>query len=230
MPKSLNWDLWIGPAQMQNYHPVYHPHDWHYWWDFGNGTLGNMACHYLDLVYWALKLSYPTAIETVGPAVHPDSTPFWLECHWEFPKRQELPAVEVVWHHGRGCPQPVTDLGVPASDAGVLFVGNDGLLLADYDKHILLPENQFIDFTRPEPMIADSIGCHRREWFRACKGNGHALCDFDYAGPLTETVLLGNIAYRVGGRIEWDPGHMKAINTEQADRYLRREYRKGWTL
>ena len=119
---------------------------------------------------------------------------------------------------------------MPASDAGVLFVGNDGLLLADYDKHILLPENQFIDFTRPEPMIADSIGCHRREWFEACKGNGHALCDFDYAGPLTETVLLGNIAYRVGGRIEWDPGHMKAINTEQADRYLRREYRKGWTL
>ena len=116
-----------------------------------------MACHYLDLVYWALKLSYPTAIETVGPTVHLDSTPFWLECRWEFPKRQQLPAVEVVWHHGRGCPQQVTDLGVPASDAGVLFIGDDGMLLADYNKRMLLPENQFSDFKLPEPSIAETL-------------------------------------------------------------------------
>ncbi len=230
VPKNLNWDLWVGPAPMRNFHPVYHPHDWHYWWDFGNGTLGNMACHYLDLVYWALKLSYPTAVETVGPAVHPDSTPFWLECHWEFPERQQLPAVEVVWHHGRGCPQQVTDLGVPASDAGVLFVGDDGMLLADYDKRVLLPEDRFSDFKPPAPTIAESIGCHRREWFEACKGNGRALCHFDYAAPLTETVLLGNIAYRIGGRIEWDSEHMTATNTKQVERYLRRDYRQGWTL
>ncbi|APZ94153.1 Gfo/Idh/MocA family protein [Fuerstiella marisgermanici] len=230
VPENLNWDLWVGPAGMQNFHPVYHPHDWHYWWDFGNGTLGNMACHYLDLVYWSLNLSHPTAVETVGPAVHPDSTPFWLECHWEFPKRQAMPPVEIVWHHGRGCPKQVTDLGVPAADVGVLFVGDDGMLMADYNKRTLLPEERFSEFKPPEPAIAESIGCHRREWFEACKGNGHALCHFDYAGPLTETVLLGNIAYRIGGRIEWDSKRMMATNTKQVDRYLSREYRKGWTL
>ncbi|TWU26278.1 Glucose--fructose oxidoreductase precursor [Novipirellula galeiformis] len=230
IPKNLNWDLWVGPAPMQNFHPVYHPHDWHYWWDFGNGTIGNMACHYLDLVFWALNLSAPTAVEAVGPKVHPDSTPFWLECHWQFPQRQARSPVEVVWHHGRGCPQAVQDLGVPAAENGVLFVGDDGLLMADYDTHALLPENQFRDFTRPEPTIPESIGCHRREWFEACKGNGQALCDFDYAAPLTETVLLGNIAFRVGGKIQWDSARMTATNTDQVDRYLQREYRKGWTL
>ncbi|MFG0262221.1 MAG: Gfo/Idh/MocA family protein [Novipirellula sp. JB048] len=230
VPPCLNWDLWIGPGPMQPFHPVYHPHDWHYWWDFGNGTLGNMACHYLDLVFWALRLSSPTAVEAVGPQVHPDSTPFWLDCHWEFPQRGEFPAVEVAWYHGRGCPQAVQDLGGPRSDTGVLFVGDEGLLLADYNKHVLLPEDRFDDFKRPEPTIAESIGCHRREWFEACKGNGQALCDFDYAAPLTETVLLGNIAFRVGGRIEWDAARMTATNSDQVERYLHREYRKGWTL
>jgi predicted dehydrogenase len=230
IPKSLDWDLWIGPAQMQSYHPVYHPHDWHYWWDFGNGTLGNMACHYLDLVFWALDLSYPSAVETVGPPVHPDSTPFWLECRWEFPERGPLPAVDVVWHHGRGCPQAVLSLGAPESEAGVLFIGDQGMLLADYEKRQLLPEEQFKDFKPPEPTIAASIGCHRREWFEACKGNGAALCHFDYAGPLTETVILGNVAYRIGERIEWDAKRMTATNTDRAELYLRREYRKGWTL
>ncbi len=177
-----------------------------------------------------MKLRYPNAVEAIGPPVHPDSTPFWLDCHWQFPARQEMPAVEVVWHHGRSCPQPVQNLGVPAWGSGVLFVGENGMLLADYNKRVLLPEDRFADFKPPEPTIADSVGGHRRQWFEACKGNGRTLCDFDYAAPLTETVLLGNVAYRVGGKIQWDSKNMKATNTDQVEQYLRREYRKGWQL
>jgi len=113
IPKTLNWDLWVGPAPMQNFHPCYHPHDWHYWWDFGNGTLGNMGCHYMDLIFWSLNLKYPTSVEAKGPALHPDSTPFWLDCHWEFPARESMPPVEVVWYHGRDTPQPVWISAVP---------------------------------------------------------------------------------------------------------------------
>ena len=230
VPAGLDWDLWTGPAPMRPYYPCYHPHDWHYWWDFGNGTLGNMSCHYMDLVFWALGLRYPTCVETEGPPVHPDSTPFWLDCHWGFPGRGEMPPVEVTWYHGRKCPQPVLELGAPDLGAGVLFVGEKGMLLADYNKHKLLPEDRFAGFRPPEPTIPKSIGCHRKEWIEACKGNGRTLSHFDYAAPLTETVLLGNIAYRLGRKIEWDHVNMQATNCPEADRYIRPDYRNGWTL
>lgn len=230
VPAGLDWDLWIGPGPMRKYHPCYHPHDWHYWWDFGNGTLGNMACHFMDLVFWALKLRYPTSIETKGPPAHPDSTPFWLDCHWQFPARENMAPAEVTWYHGRDCPQPVRELGAPNWGAGVLFVGDKGMLIADYSKRKLLPERQFMDFQPPDPTIPDSIGCHRREWFEACKGHGRTLCHFDYAGPLTETILLGNVAYRLGRRLEWDPVNLTATNCVEAEQYVKPDYREGWTL
>ena len=230
VPLGVNWDIWIGPAPMRSYHPCYHPHDWHYWWDFGNGTLGNMSCHYMDLVFWALKLGHPTTVQAEGPPVHPDSTPFWLDCHWQFPARGELPPVKVTWYHGRKCPRQVLDLGGPHWGAGVLFVGEKGILAADYGKRILLPEKNFADFQPPEPTIPASVGCHRREWFEACKGRGKALCHFGYGGPLTETVLLGNVAYRVGKKLEWDAAKLKFPNCPEAEQYIRRDYREGWTL
>lgn len=230
IPKTLNWDLWVGPAPMQNFHPCYHPHDWHYWWDFGNGTLGNMGCHYMDLIFWSLNLKYPMAVETKGPELHPDSTPFWLDCHWQFPARESQPPVEVIWYHGRNTPQPVLDLGGPEWAAGILFVGEQGMLAADYNKRVLLPEEKFKGFNAPEKTIPDAIDNHRMEWVEACKGNGKTLCHFDYAAPLTETILLGNLAFRVGKKIEWDAEKMDASNTTTAAQYVQREYRKGWTL
>lgn len=230
IPAGLNWDLWVGPAPMQDFHPFYHPHDWHYWWDFGNGTLGNMACHYLDLVFWALGISYPTSVETDGPERHLASTPFWLECKWQFPQREGMPPVEVVWSHGRNTPRAVLEAGAPNWSSGVLFIGKEGMLAADYNRRVLLPERSFAGFVAPAPSIPESIGCHRREWFEACKGNGRTLSHFDYAGPLTETILLGNVAYRSGLELKWDAEAMKATNAPEAAQYLQREYRKGWSL
>ncbi len=230
IPKTLNWDLWVGPAPMQNFHPCYHPHDWHYWWDFGNGTLGNMGCHYMDLIFWSLNLQYPTTVETKGPELHPDSTPFWLDCHWQFPARDSMPPVEVIWYHGRNTPQPVLDLGGPNWAAGILFVGELGMLAADYNKRVLMPEEKYVGFKPPEKSIPDAIGNHRMEWYEACKGNGETLCHFDYAAPLTETILLGNLAFRAGKKIEWDAEAMQVVNAPEAAKYLQREYRSGWTL
>jgi predicted dehydrogenase len=203
VPPELKWDLWLGPAPARPFHPCYVPHDWHYWWDFGGGALGNMGCHYLDLAFWALDLRYPTAIEAEGPAVHPESTPRPQAIRWEFPARGESPPVALTWDHGRKRPPFWEEHGLPDWAWGV-FVGSKGMLLANYGKHALWPESQFADFKRPDPTIADSIG-HHQEWIAACKTGSATTCNFDYSGAVTETILLGNVAYRCGKRIDWDP-------------------------
>jgi hypothetical protein len=114
-------------------------------------------------------------------------------------------------------------------DSGVLFVGSKGMLLADYGKHVLLPEEQFKDFKRPEPFIPESLG-HHQEWIHACKTGAPTTCSFDYSGPLTEANHLGNVAYRVGKKILWDHVKVKVSNTPEAAHLIRREYRKGWKL
>ncbi len=230
IPQGFNWNLWCGPAPVHNFHPCYHPHDWHYWWDYGNGTLGNMGCHYMDLIFWALKLRYPISVEARGPEPHPDSTPFWLDCHWNFPARENMSEVEVVWHHGRNTPDAVLKLGGPEWSAGILFIGTQGMLAADYNKRILLPEEKYAEFKIPDHTIPDAIGNHRQEWYEACKGNGKTLSHFDYAAPLTETILLGNLAFRLGEKVEWNAEAMSAKNNPQAAQYVHREYRKGWSL
>ncbi|MHC4399209.1 MAG: Gfo/Idh/MocA family protein [Planctomycetota bacterium] len=229
VPEGLDWDLWLGPAPYRPYHPCYVPHDWHYWWDFGGGALGNMGCHYYDLAYWALDLRYPTTVEAEGSPVHPESTPRELRIRYEFPARGPLPPVTVTWNNGRDNPPPVfTEEGLPSWAWGV-FVGDEGMLLASYPKHMLWPESKFADYQPPEPTIPDSIG-HHQEWILACKTGSPTTCNFDYSGAITEAVLLGNVAYRVGEKLQWDPVQMKVPNCPGADDLMRREYRAGWTL
>lgn len=228
VPKTLHWDLWLGPAPWRPYHPCYLPRQWHFWWDFGGGVLGNVGCHFMDLPFWALQLRHPAAVEAEGPPVHPETTPRRLTVRYEFPARASLPPVTLTWYHGQHSPRVKTD-NVPAWDYGFLFIGEKGMLLVDYSRRVLLPEERFAGLEPPKPTIPDSIG-HWREWVVACKTGTPTTCNFDYSGALTEAVLLGNVAYRAGRKLQWDPVALKATNCPEADRFIRREYRKGWTL
>jgi predicted dehydrogenase len=229
IPSNIHWDLWLGPAPERPYHPDYLPKTWRHWWDFGEGILGDMACHYMDLPFWALKLQDPVTVESEGPAIHPETTPPWMIVHYEFPSRHNLPPVHLTWYDGGKRPELVEQGKVPDWRNGVLFVGEKGMLLADYGRRKLLPEAQFAEFQAPTPYIPTSLG-HHKEWIQACKTGSPTTCNFAYAGALTETVLLGNVAYRTGHKLEWDASHLKVKNSQQAMNYLRTEYRKGWEL
>ncbi|PYM11552.1 MAG: hypothetical protein DME18_13700 [Verrucomicrobia bacterium] len=231
VPASLDWDLWIGTAPMRPYHKAYHPFNWRGWWDFGTGALGDMGCHIIDPAFWALDLGYPESVETESSPVNDETAPSWSRVHYQFPARGALPPVKLTWHDGGKLP-PRELLDLDADEKfpknGSLFVGRKGRLLLMQGKSELLPENQWRDFQPPPKMIPRSAG-HYAEWIAACKGGPAAFSNFHYAGPLTEMVLLGNLALRVGKKIEWDGRNLKARNAPEADRYIRREYRGGWS-
>lgn len=226
VPAHIHWDLWLGPAPERPYHPTYLPANWRKWWDFGGGNIADMACHHMDLPFWALDLRYPTTIEANGPAVHPETCPLGLIVHYQFPARGDSPAVALHWYDGDKIPPQIE--GIHTGGGGNIFVGDKGMLRADYGSYKLYPENDFADFKPPPRTIADSVG-HHREWVQACKNGGATTCNFDYSGALTEAVLLGNVAFRSGSRLEWDPKKLVATNCPDAARYIRREYRKGWS-
>lgn len=229
VPAGLNWDLWLGPAPERPYHSTYVPFYWRRWWDFGGGSLADMACHHVDLPFWALKLRAPTRIEAEGPPPHAETAPPWHIVRYQFPERDGMPAVNLTWYDGGKQPPQFQDGKLPKWGDGNLFVGDKGMLLAGYNEHVLLPEDRYKGFERPKPFIPDSIG-HHKEWVEACKSGGMTTCNFDYAGALTEAVLLGNVAYRLGKPIEWDSKKMKVTNEPDAERYLQHQYRKGWSL
>jgi predicted dehydrogenase len=239
VPKGLNFDLWLGPAAERPYSSAYVPFNWRRWWDFGGGTLNDMACHYIDLPFWALKLRHPTRVEAVGPKATVETAPKHLVVHYDFPARDKLPALRLSWYDGLELkdgqrPSLLADHklmwnGKPVTwDNGSLFIGSKGMLLADYGRHVLLPENDFKDFKYPEKSIPASIG-HYKEWIEACKNRGETTCNFNYASALTETVLLGTVAHRAGKPFDWNAKEMKP-SEDAAERFIRKEYRKGWGI
>jgi predicted dehydrogenase len=228
-PAHLHWDLWLGPAPSRPYHPDYLPKTWRHWWDFGEGILGDMACHYMDLAFWALDLTHPLTVEAEGPPIHPETTPEWLVVRYEFPPLHGHAPLQVTWYDGGKRPRLVEEGKAPDWRNGVLFVGDKGMLIADYGRRQLLPESQFQGFNVPHPFIPDSIG-HHKEWLLACKTGSPTTCNFQYASALTETVLLGNVAFRTGHKLEWDAAKLKAKNSKQAENYLHTAYRKGWEI
>jgi predicted dehydrogenase len=230
IPPTLNWDLWLGPAPERPFNNVYFPGPkWYRWWDFGNGTMSDLGSHWVDLPFWALKLDHPLTIEASGPAPHPEIAPASMEVTYQYGQRGDMPPVQLTWYQGTHQPQILKDGGIPAWNNGVLFIGEKGMLLSDYGKHILLPEEQFADFKRPEPFIPPSLG-HHEEWIHACKTGEPTTCNFEYAGWLTEANHLGNIAFRAGKKLEWDAKSLKATNAPEIDPLIHREYRKGWKL
>lgn len=234
-PANLDWDLWLGPVRSRPYHPEFVPFKWRNWWHFGGGSLADFGCHFMDLPFWALNLKYPTTVEPIsGPAVDAESTPPSLSVRYEFPARiteraGSMPALRLTWHHGGKRPELVSDDLFAKFKSGVLFVGEKGMLVSDYGRHVLLPEEKFKDFKAPEPFIPNSSG-HHKEWVHAIRTGGTPTCHFGYSGPLTESALLGNVAYRVGKRLDWDAEHLRASNCPEADQFIQHNYRAGWRI
>lgn len=229
-PEGLDWDLWLGPAPQRPFHEVYWPGPkWYRWWDFGNGTMSDLGSHWIDLPFWALKLQAPLTIEASGPPPHPEIAPASMRATYEYGPRDDMPPVTLTWYQGEEKPAPWHSGAIPKWDSGVLFVGDKGMLLSDYGKHKLLPEESFKDFQAPEPFLARSLG-HHAEWIHACKTGDPTTCHFGYSGWLTEANHLGNVAYRVGKKLDWDATNLKARNAPEAEPFIRREYRKGWSL
>jgi predicted dehydrogenase len=236
VPDTLDWDTWIGPAPYRPYHPTYHPTRWRAWWDFGCGMMGDRGVHTLDSVFWALKLGAPTRAELLRKEggtdeIHPDIA----LVRFEFPARGEMPPVTVNWYEGMEAPRPE---GMPAdrqmgdSEGGAILKGEKGMLMhGTYAAALtLLPDDLAKGYKPPAPSIPRVEMSHEQHWIQCCKTGERASSDFSYAGPLTEFVLLGNVAIRLGGKIDWDAKRMKAKGRPEADAWIRRPYRKGWTL
>ena len=239
VPSTLDYENWLGPVQYAPYSPEWVPFNWRRWWRFGGGTLSDFCCHHMDLSAWALDLTLPTVIEAEGPKPDAHCVPTGLRVRYEFPAKGSRRAITMFWHSGESRPQVAGVPDLSKWGGGTLFVGSKGMLLSDYGRHLLLPEDKFKDVPAPARTLADSVG-HHAEWIRAVKGENLALpqfakdgptnSPFAYGGLLTEIGQLGNIAFRTGKRIEWDAARMRAKGVPEADRLIHHEYRKGWKL
>jgi len=255
IPSTLAWDLWLGPAPQRPYNPVYLPFVWRGWWDFGTGALGDIGCHSMDPVFRALKLGAPLKVQAASTRVNQETFPLGSMITYEFPARSaepqsincfvrnlegaaaggvEMPACKLTWYDGGLRPPRPDNLpdGKLMGDNGRLLVGEKGFILND----TAFPDScaqQAADLPRT---ITRSKG-HYQEWIAACKGGQPAGSNFDWAGPLAESVLLGNVALRVQLRqdltltkLNWDSGNLRFTNLEEANKFVRREYRSGWSL
>jgi predicted dehydrogenase len=241
-PDTLKWDIWLGPCLTDwkfvttKNKSTFVPYNWRFWWDFGTGETGNWSCHILDLPYWALDLKYPIKVSASGPEVDLERTPTAMDIIYDFPSRGKLPPVKLYWSHTKspvcfekyGIKMPAKNRAKQNVNPNNLFVGTKGMILSGFDRHILLPESDFKDFEYPEKTIPPSPGFHL-EWINACKGQQQAACNFSYSGPMAETAILGNTAYKAGRKtFEWDAEKMIAKNCEEVQAAIKPEFRKGW--
>ncbi|HOL30513.1 MAG TPA: Gfo/Idh/MocA family oxidoreductase [Anaerohalosphaeraceae bacterium] len=246
VPDTLDWDLWLGPAPYRPYHPAYHPWNWRAWVDFGTGALGDMACHILDPVFWALKLKYPVSVQGsyVANVIEKwkkqdvaESYPLGSIIHLDYPAREGMPAVKVHWYDGGLMPERPEELEegrrMGDNDGGVLFVGDKGKLMCGcYGKAPqLIPYSRMQEYKRPPKTLPRVQTSHEMNWVNAIKEGKKASCDFDYAGPFTEMVLMGNLClFKPGQKILWDGETMKSPNMPDLDKYVNPPYREGWHL
>jgi predicted dehydrogenase len=243
VPTTLDWNLWLGPVRERPYSPAYAPHNWRGWWDFGTGALGDMGCHIIDHPVWALELGAPTAVEATSThdgSFLPDGKPNFETfpiasiITYEFPARGKLPPVKMTWYEGGLMPPTPAEMpaGSKLPGNGVLYVGSKGKMF--HGSHGGMPQllpGELHDAAAKVPKtMARSIG-HYEEWLAAIKGGPKPVSNFAYAGPMTETVLLGVLAMRAPGtRLEWDSANLKVKNVPDVNQYVHIEYRPGWTL
>ena len=235
VPAGLDWDLWLGPVKHRPYHPTYAPYSWRGWWDFGTGAIGDMACHNMDPAFWALDLGYPVSVEGHAESISPETTPPTSTIEYEFPARGKMPPVKVTWYGGGLMPPRPEELEpsreLTGNGNGILFVGDKGKIMCPGwgGNPRIIPEEKMKAYKLPAQTIPRVAG-HHRDWIDACKGGKPASSNFNYAGPMTEVVLLGNVALRTGKKLAWDGANMKATNALEADEYIHPEYLNGWTL
>mgnify|MGYP003630144014 FL=1 len=233
VPKTLDWDLWIGPAKFRPYavnakgEGALAPYNWRFWWDYGTGETGNFGCHILDIPFWALDLKYPTRVDATGPNIDADRTPTEMQTSFAFPANDKRGPIKLHWAQSKNGPAILKEKGVSLKGANTLFIGSKGMLLTGFGSYQLFPEKTFEGFKAPDQFLPDSPGFHK-EWTNACKGDTPATCHFDYSGPVSETVLLGNTAYRAGGGFDWDAPSLTATGNDNANQYLVSKFRKGW--
>jgi len=250
VPEQLDWHRWIGPAPMRPYNEGYAPHSWRAWQDFGGGSLGDMACHIMDPLYWALKLYEAPSftVEVIQQEGRSEETfPTTSTIKFRYAARGDMPPVDVYWYDGhweengekvynrpkrpKGIPKE-TELG-DENRNGSFFVGDDGVLTCgEYGgRPRLVPDEKMADYTMPEPSIKRIEGQnHYKDWLNACKGGDPACSNFDYSGPFTEMVQFGNLAVISGDKFEWDNKQGIVKNVRNPKEVVSKEYRKGWEL
>lgn len=231
VPKNIHWDEWLGPAQWVDYNPCYLPARWRGYWPFGTGTFGDMACHLMDLPFWALDLKYPKTIHaTCDSEISKMCCPLDVECKYEFELNGKI--FPLTWYDGKKRPAVIDEKKLEPLSMGVIFVGKDGILEADYGTIRLYPEEKFAKYERPAKSIPKSAG-HHREWLNSIIDGGKTepLCNFEYSGRLAEAVQLGAVSLRAGKiKLEWDADKMLVTNNKAANDFIKTEYRDGWTL
>ncbi len=239
VPPWLDWNLWLGPAPERPYHPAYAPFKWRGWWDFGTGALGDMACHIMDAAFWTLDLRYPRRIEVEYTTLYDETAPKASRITYTFPPRGSRGEVKLVWRDGGlwpPCPEEIGDLALwpPSHDGGQLWIGTDGKLVAGTygdEPRLLDPERQREITASPPPQKYPRTEGVYAEWIAAAKGGPPAGSAFDtHAGPLTEMVLLGNLAIRTGRTLELNPETGEVTNVKIPEEYLMPRYRAGFSL
>ena len=244
VPGTLKWDLWLGVAPSRPFaQEAYAPFNWRGWVDFGTGALGDMACHTANLPFKALNLGYPTYAAAEHSGFNGETFPTACKIHFKFPKRgKNTPAVDFYWYDGGFMPPASATGGREVTNRGALIIGDNATFFAPGDygfgwrgaDNELWPEENFADYTPPAPTLprvgAEEDGLNQHiEWIQACKGQGPTpMSNFDYAGFLTETMLLGNLAVRATAPIQWDGPGMRVLNCSEAQKWVGKEYRKGW--
>lgn len=237
VPKTLDWNLWLGVAPEREFDPTYVPFAWRGWWDFGCGAFGDMACHIMDATYWGLELSAPTAVEAFSAKMNAQSCPVSSVVKFEFAARGAMPGVNWTWYDGGLTPTLPADfeLGreLPRDGSGSFIIGSEASVLSTtYNSSVrIFPEakmKQLAPNLPPKTLPRVSTSNHHEAWAIAIKAGQQPASNFDYAGPFSETVLLGNVAIRANRRIEWSPTDMKIPNLPSAEQYLRKSYRPGF--
>ena len=238
VPPTLDWDVWLGPAPWRPYHPAYLPFNWRGWWDYGTGAVGDMGAHLIDQIYWALKLGHASTVQASSSKYTKDSFPVAEVITYEFPQRGTMPPAKMIWYDGGLMPPrpAVLDDGRMMGDdgGGCLFVGAKGMIMCSTygDNPRILPEKLMQDYKRPDKTIPRSPGI-MEEWIAAIKTGKKSTTDFSYSGMLTETMLLGNVALRMKEAktiLQWDAEKMQVMNLPEANRWVHKEYRQGWSL